>query len=57
MASGLLKMACQIGHLVWQKKTPGLFDFEHELSSASVKKVVGMIEDCSAKAKDVKTKV
>ncbi len=45
------------GHWFWQIKTPELFDFEHGFSSASVKNVVGMIEDCSGKAKDVKTKV
>ncbi len=57
VAPGSLKMACQNGYLVWQIKTPGLFGFEHGFSSASVKKVVGMIEDCSGKAKDVNTKV
>jgi hypothetical protein len=38
-------------HLVWQIKTPELFDFKHGFSSASVKKVVEMIEGCSGEAK------
>ncbi len=50
-------MAGQHGYLVWQIKTPGLLGFENGFSSASVKKIIGMIEGCSGKAKAVKTKV